>query len=133
MCIRFRGSGYYHSQRLPLAFGRVSGPPVANLIHVNQNHTMSTIKNTINFVKAFTCTVPVWVDGKKTEDTEERVKALFVSRLAGIARGTYGSCFMDRDATVETVEQDWSTEADYSEYLRMDAVEGSDFAKVVVK
>lgn len=94
---------------------------------------MSTISNTITFVKAFNCTVPVWVDGKKTDKTEDRVKALFVSRLKGIARGTYGSCFMDKDATVDSVEKDWSTDVDYSEHLRMEAVEGSDFAKVVVK
>ena len=93
----------------------------------------SAPKTTISFVKAFTCTVPVWVDGKKTEDTEERVKALFVARLKGIARGTYGSCFMDTDATVASVEQDWSADVDYSEYLRMEPVEGSDFSKVVVK
>ena len=94
---------------------------------------MSTIKKTITFVRAFDCTVPVWVDGKKTDKTEDRVKALFVSRLKGIARGTYGSCFMEKDASVESVTKDWSTDVDYSEQLRMEPVEGSDFAKVVVK
>ena len=93
----------------------------------------SAPKTTISFVKAFTCTVPVWVDGKRTDDTEERVKALFVARLKGIARGTYGSFFMDTDATVSSVEQYLSADVDYSEYLRMEPVEGSDFSKVVVK
>ena len=40
---------------------------------------------------------------------------------------------MDTDATVESVSKDWSADVDYSEYLRMESVEGSDFAKVVVK
>jgi len=94
---------------------------------------ISAPKTTISFVKAFTCIVPVWVDGKKTDDTEERVKALFVARLAGMARGTYGSCFMEPGSTVEAVEATWSTDYDYSEHLRMQPVEGSDFSKVVVK
>jgi hypothetical protein len=95
--------------------------------------SMNAPKTTIHFVKAFTCTVPVWVDGKRTEDTEERVKALFVARLAGISRGTFGSCFMEPNSTIESVESAWSTDYDYSEHLRMQPVEGSDFAKVVVK
>ena len=98
-----------------------------------KSYAMNAPKTTITFVKAFTCTVPVWVDGKKTKDTEERVKALFVARLAGMARGTYGSCFMEPGSTVESVEANWSTDYDYSEHLRMQPVEGSDFSKVVVK
>ena len=94
---------------------------------------MNAPKTTIHFVKAFTCTVPVWDDGKRTDETEERVKALFVARLAGISRGTFGSCFMEPGSTVESVESAWSTDFDYSEHLRMQPVEGSDFAKVVVK
>ncbi len=92
-----------------------------------------TPKITLKFVKAFTCTVPVWENGEKTDKTEERTKALFVARLSGIAKGTYGSCFMEPGSTIDSVEGDWSTDLDYSAYLRMEPVEGSDFCKVVVK
>ena len=100
---------------------------------------MKAPKTTIQFSKAFSCTVPVWENGEKVLDkdgnpvTEKRVKALFVARLQGIARGTFGSCFMEPGSTEASVEAEWSTEYDYSELLRMEPVEGSDFCKVVVK
>ena len=40
---------------------------------------------------------------------------------------------MEPGSTVESVEANWSTDYDYSEHLRMQPVEGSDFSKVVVK
>lgn len=87
----------------------------------------------LTFVKTFKVTFPVWVDGIKTDETEERIKLLFRedSEYKGLKRTRWGSAVIQKDWTEETVAENYSIDEDLSKYLKMVDVEGSDYCKVV--
>lgn len=92
------------------------------------------MKATLNFVRTFTVNFPVYdADGNPTEERVERIKLLFVERSEynGLLRRTYGSAVINQDWTEQKVHEVYKTDVDYADYLKMVAVEGSEFTKVV--
>lgn len=91
------------------------------------------MKATLNFVRTFTVEFPVWVDGKPTDEKETRIKLLFVERTEynGLPRTTYGSAVINKDWDEQRIHEVYKTDVDYSADLKMVAVEGSEFTKVV--
>jgi hypothetical protein len=87
----------------------------------------------LTFIKTFKVTFPVWVDGVKTEETEQRIKLLFRedSTFKGLNRTVFGSAVIAKDWTEEDVHANYSVDEDLSDVLMMLPVEGSEFCKVV--
>jgi len=91
------------------------------------------MKATLHFVRTFTVEFPIWVDGKPTDEKETRIKLLFVERTEfnGLPRATYGSAVINKDWDEQKIHEVYKTDVDYAADLKMVAVEGSEFTKVV--
>ena len=87
----------------------------------------------LKFVKTFKVTYHIWVDGIKTEDTEERIKLFFREDkiFRGLPQTTFGSAVVQRDWTEEDIAANYNTEEDLSAYLKMGEPNEKGFCKVL--
>lgn len=91
---------------------------------------------TIEFYKAVTVSVPVWVDGKATNEKEDRVSMIFKSTavvLGGLkTQPIYGSCFLDQGVTVEDLMEKFEIGDDFTDHVVL-LPRDSGFFKAVFK
>jgi hypothetical protein len=90
----------------------------------------------IEFYRAVTVSIPVWVDGKATSEREDRVSMIFKSVavvLGGLkTQPIYGSCFLDAGVTEADLLEKFAVGDDFTEHVVL-LPRDSGFFKAVFK